>query len=186
MKWRIAGALVLAAAVLAGVVFDVAEAPDAEMEPSILEGDVLVLGPVGEPAQGDVLLIEDPTEPGRLVLRRVIGTAGDEGRYEVRRREMLRGSDRVITNEADRWLVRERTSPRLEPSVRIDTPEDHVYVLADHRDLGLDSRWWGPIPMASVRSRVVLRVGSSDEWRSPISLGAEDGPWIPPSRLGED
>ena len=182
MKRRLAGLLALVLLVGAALVLDLATVPDEEMAPSLLEGDTVLLGPVGEPAPGHVVLLEDPAEPGRLLLRRVVAVAGDSGRYEVRRREMFRGDDLVVLNEADRWLVRERTSQRLEASVRLDTPEGHVYLLADHRDLGLDSRWWGPVPVEDLRGRVLLRWGSSDAWRGPVSLGAEDRPWIPPSR----
>ncbi|HJN78067.1 MAG TPA: signal peptidase I [Myxococcota bacterium] len=182
MKKKLALGLVAVLALLGALTLDLAVAPDPEMAPSILEGDTVLIGPPGELRPGTVVVVDDPAEPGRKVLRRVIAVSGAEGRYDVRRREMFRGGDIAILNEVDRWLVQERTTARLEPSIRLDTPEGHVYLLADNRDLGLDSRWWGPVPLERIEGRVLLRWGSSDAWRGPVSIGAEDGPWIPPSK----
>lgn len=182
MKRKLGLGAVVVVIALAATLLDVATAPDAEMSPSILEGDQVLLGPVGTPEPGDVVVVDDPSAPGRLVLRRVIGVAGDSGPYGTRRREMFRGDDLVVLNEADRWLIAERTGQRLESSIRLDTPQHHVYVLADNRDLGLDSRDWGPVALDRIEARVLVRWGSSDAWRGPVSVGAEDGPWIPPSK----
>lgn len=196
MRARLAG---LGVATLVGVTvlwrFDVAVVSGDEMAPSILPGDVLILDH-SAPTHGDVVSLTDPADPDRRVLRRVLALPGESGGLDgpqvslqgegVRRREMERTEARVVTNEADRWLVQHRPREHSEPDRTFDVPDGHVWLMADARDDAIDSRWWGPVPIASLHGRVALRVGSSDAWRAPVTVASVDGPWIPPSRMPQD
>jgi signal peptidase I len=159
------------------------------MLPSIAPGDWLLLGP-GSPSPGKVFVVHDPTEPGRDVLRRVVGVAGHkvrvaEGQLEVdgaraRIREMGRDGQHLVLSENNAWLIRRRLqTSRLQPEPSV-VPKDAVWVLADARDLASDSRWWGSVSTALLGRQVWLRLGEPNEWRSRLSWHAMDGPWFVP------
>ena len=186
VRWLVPPALALLPPALG---FRLLRVADADMGPSIRSGDWVLVGP-GEPDYGDVWLLEDPAEPGRRVLRRVLGLGGDRvrwrsGRFVLNGEELdLKdmGEDALgpVYAEANRWLVslrRERTALEIGPQT---VPEDSAWLLADGRDRAVDSRWWGPLPLGALEREVWLRLGPADLWRAPVSIGARDGPWYTP------
>ena len=195
MKGRVALGLALVAGVASAWLLDVRVVAGDDMAPSLLAGDVVVVDRYA-PEPGDVVLLADPSDPDRTALRRVIATSGqggvlsgadlEIGGQDVRRREMERTEARVVTNEADRYLVQHLPRVHSEGDLAFEVPADHVFVLADDRDRALDSRWWGPVSNDAVRGRVLVRIGSSDAWRSAVTWRSIDGPWIPPSKQPMD
>lgn len=195
MRPRSAALAISAAALGAALAltFDLRRVADRAMDPSLHRGDWVLIGP-GEPAVGDVVRLEDPWEPGRDVLRRVlaVGPAAvvmEGGRLRVdgeatRLREMGRDAERVVLSEEDGWLVAVRIRPFREATRAAEVPAGALWLAADDRDLEADSRWWGPVPAEATRGRVWLRLGSSDAWRGVFSPWGRDGPWLPPSRQG--
>ena len=162
---------------------------DEEMLPSIAPGDWLLLAP-GSPGPGDVFVVHDPTDPGREVLRRVVGVAGHQVRVaedhleingsRARIREMGRDNKHLVLSENNAWLIRRRLEPsRVKPEATL-VDEDRVWVLADARDLATDSRWWGSIPKKALGRKVWLRFGPANEWRDLFAWQALDGPWFVP------
>ena len=159
------------------------------MLPSIAPGDWLLLGP-GSPNPGDVFVVHDPTEPGRDVLRRIVGVAGHSVRVtedhleidgaRARIREMGRDAHHLVLSENNAWLVRRRLeASRVSPDP-ILVEDGHVWVLADARDLGTDSRWWGSLPTQALGRQVWIRFGSANDWRGVFAWHAMDGPWFVP------
>lgn len=154
------------------------------MAPNIRDGEWVFLAPLA-PIRGDVVALKDPLDPSRTVLRRVIAGPRQKVTYEdgelrvevkrIRQKEM--GEDGVyrVTQEtmwskpparANNWLLRLRKEPVQWKAPVVSVPEDHWYLLADNRDDGLDSRWWGPVAAADLLGVVRLRVGTADAWRS--------------------
>jgi signal peptidase I len=145
-----------------------------EMAPSIQPGDWLLLGP-GEPVRGDVVRLLDPLDPGRSVLRRVlaepgesIGFTGHQPRLDGQAmKHVVMGDDdgEMILMESSAWLLAvslETTRQRLEAQ---QVPPGHHFLVADHRDVALDSRHWGPASITELE-KVHLRAGPSDVWRA--------------------
>lgn len=136
--------------------------------------------------KADIVLLEDPLEPGRMVLRRAVAEAGQKVRIEdnsvringkrIRQVEMGTDGDHRVQKEviwskpparANPYFVRLLTEPtRYELGGKIEVPEGHWFLLADDRDGALDSRWWGPIPESAIQG--VVRAHYTpvpDAWR---------------------
>jgi signal peptidase I len=161
-----------------------------EMSPSLQPGDWVLLGP-GRPDPGEVFALEDPSEPGRQVFRRVVALSGQTASYaggqlavdgqRIRLREMGRQDDTQFLSEANRWLIRRRAVVDRTERSEERVPEGSAWLLADARDVATDSRWWGPVEVSSLGRQVLLRYGASTEWRGSFSARAMDGPWnVPP------
>lgn len=152
--------------------------PDDEMAPSVLAGDLVVLLPV-EPHVGDVVAVVDPLDPSRWTLRRVETIGGavryDDGSFRTADldappvKEMGRDTEAVVLKEnghlarlaprAVRWSMDER-----------GVPDDSAFLGADARDEAVDSRWWGPVPLAAIQGVVVARFGRAHPWRAWVEV----------------
>lgn len=190
------GALVgvaVAGALALGLATRVARVPDSEMAPSLLPGDLVLVLPV-TPREGDVVAVVDPLDPARWTLRRVEAIGGavrydgrvfrTSNRPKVKLLDMGEYDGRPVELEGDHVVLRAAAPTKL----RVDdvgVPDDAAYLGADNRDDALDSRWWGPVPIAALRGVVVARVGApTTAWRGVF--GGRGEPAVVPqsSRLG--
>jgi signal peptidase I len=159
-----------------------------DMAPSMRKGDLLFACRVcGRPQRGDVILFTPPGGALPLEVRRVVAVPGD--RVEVRGgvawvngapvtahdagTVRLANVDPVSTEPRPFQALREvqgahdyRVIRDLSVALAGDRKEvrldDAYFVLADRRTLVRDSRDYGPVPSASVRS-IVLRVLSAGD-----------------------
>ena len=182
MRW-LKALLVLLLLLVAVALLPARRVADDDMSPNLQQGDLVWVLPV-QPLRGDVVVLADPLDPERTVLRRTLTggegkVAWDDGGARVNGKR-LRQSDMGML-EGDRlmkeviwfkpparpasWLVRLRKPPAPWSADKVVVPEAHWYLLADDRDRALDSRWWGPVPEASLQGVVRLRIGKPDEWR---------------------
>jgi len=172
--------------------FRLVRVSDGDMAPGFRPGDWVLLGP-GRADPGEVVHLQDPSDPARGIFRRIVGEAGDQILYKsgnlalnsrgLRIREMNREDNWVIRSEADAWLLRKRAGRDLSPHVEHLVEEDTVYLMADARDEAIDSRWWGAVPRSKLGKKVWLRWGEPDVWRKRLSVGGQDGPWpVPPPK----
>lgn len=127
------------------------------MAPTLRDGDHVLLAHGSSDVQrGDVVALDDPAGPGLLV-KRVVAVSGDrvaiaDGVLEVGGRPVAEpGIDR---SRIDGVYVGPLT-----------VPADRIWVLGDDRGDSVDSRQFGPVPLDSVRGRVVGRV-----WPDPGPL----------------
>lgn len=151
---------------------------------SIKAGDIVWIVP-DRVRKADIVLVDDPLDPGKRVLRRVVATAGDKVRIDdsglrvngkrIRQTEMgdrpgLRIRKEVIWSKpparANPYFT-QLTVPEVPWSSQgtVEVPEGHWYVLADNRDAAVDSRWWGPLPASAIHGVVRGRYGEVDTWR---------------------
>jgi signal peptidase I len=178
------GVIGLVAIGLALFVVDFPRPMSDDMAPNIRKGDLLLACRVcGQPTRGDVVVF---TPPGggeaTTQLRRVVAVPGDK--VEVRRGVVLVNGEPLTTSSMgtvqlagidpvstrprifERWT--ERTGGHEYPIVRDpsvalagDRPpvvlDGAYFVAADRRTLVRDSREYGPVPRASVRS-IALRI----------------------------
>ncbi|TRW43066.1 signal peptidase I [Georgenia yuyongxinii] len=124
------------------------------MAPTVSTGSHVVVDKLGWRLgglqHGDVVVLTSPAD-GTLLVKRVVGRAGDEVRID----------DAIL-------VVNDR--PLEEPYVdhsRIDAtyfgpvtvPADHVFVMGDNRFGSIDSRVFGPVPLPDVVGRVITDLG---------------------------
>ena len=143
----------LLVALLAGLLpVQVVRVEAASMEPTLREGErvLLVHGP-GAPRRGDLVVLDDPTGGGGLIVKRVVALAGDRVEFDDGRLVL----DGAVVDEpyADLRHVDGVFAGPFAP-----VPPGHVYVLGDNRGDSVDSRTFGPVPATLVAGRITARV----------------------------
>ena len=134
-------------------------APTIEGNPNVFLADRLIVEKVSPHFRdleiGDIVVFMPPSSVNESTpfLKRVVGLPGN--RLELRSETL--------------W-VDERPEPRLQalerrympggllqPGQVLTVPAGHLFLMGDNTDNSLDSRFFGPIPVESVRGRVVFR-----------------------------
>lgn len=137
------------------------------MLPTLAHGDRLLVNKLvyrfREPVPGEVVVVADPANPRRHLVKRVIAVAGEE--VEVR-------GDAVWVNGS---LLEEPyvhpDSPGTYRAGPLTVPEGYVWVMGDNRGASLDSRLLGPLPVSRVEGRAVALF-----W--PLARVAAHGPLV--------
>ncbi|KAG2447030.1 hypothetical protein HYH02_008182 [Chlamydomonas schloesseri] len=92
----------------------------------------------GQLQQGDVVICTRPVDPAESIIKRVVAMEGEEV---------------VLYPDREHHEVR-----------RIKVPPGHVWIQGDNLTHSLDSRQYGPVPLAMVRGRVLLQVWPRLQW----------------------
>lgn len=144
-------ALVAAALLLQSTLLQVSVVRGASMEPTLRDGDRLVVDrldrSLGGIARGDVVVLRNPGDTGVDFVKRVVGLPGDRvalraGRLLVDGREV--GDFEHVRDDCD--------------MAELLVPDDHVFVLGDNRPVSADSREFGIVPAALLLGTVRARV----------------------------
>ncbi|RXH84100.1 hypothetical protein DVH24_026999 [Malus domestica] len=102
-----------------------------------ISGDVLlsehVSHRIGKVGPGDLVLVRSPTDPRKIVTKRVLGMQGDKVTY----------------------FVDPKHSDRLHTTV---VPKGHVWIQGDNIYSSFDSRTYGPIPYGLIQGKVFCRM----------------------------
>ena len=119
------------------------------MQPNLYRGDRMLTEKISyqlhPPRRGDVVIVDRPGNEVTLV-KRVMALAGEM--VQVRN-----GHTFINGQPIEEPWVTHFGGPGYGPEV---VPEDHVFILGDNRAVSRDSRAIGPVPVDSVRGRVVL------------------------------
>lgn len=109
------------------------------MEPTLHDGQTVVYQALPAPllplARGDVVVFDSPMDPRHRYVKRVVGLAGDELRFEF---GILRVNGQALP------LPPGALDPALVLSARV--PEGCFYALGDHGAVSYDSRRFGAVP----------------------------------------
>ncbi len=174
--------------------------PSGSMEATLLDGDFLFVNKAiygaevpflgfrlpawREPRRGDVLVFDSVEEPGKRVVKRLVGLPGDT--LEMRggtlyvnrvaapepyaRHESL---DKSVSPESRlkmrAWQLRHlvgRDSASYDPDLQdwgpLLVPPDSLFVLGDNRENSYDGRYWGFVPRNHVRGTPLVIYFSYD------------------------
>jgi inner membrane protease subunit 1 len=90
----------------------------------------------GKLQRGEVVILRSPLNPHRHICKRIIGLAGD--------------------------TVCVDPTGQLAPSTEhVLVPKGHIWIVGDNAAESLDSRMYGPVPIALVHGRLYARVRQS-------------------------
>jgi signal peptidase I len=117
------------------------------MQATFEDGEkVVVLKTLYEIARGDIVVFASKEEPGKDLIKRVIGLPGERVKVEGGHVSI---NGRVLDEPYAKFGDSGEYSARVEP--------DHYYVLGDNRPDSHDSRKFDTIPAASIKGKVVVR-----------------------------
>ncbi|MEE1931136.1 signal peptidase I [Streptomyces sp. TRM 70351] len=170
--------------------------PSDSMQNTLQRGDRVLVDKLtpwfgGEPERGEVVVFEDPgswlgpvtAEPNAVqralsfiglmpsadeqnLIKRVVGVEGD--RLECRRDGQVTVNGETLDESA--YLFPGNTPCGDRPFGPLTVPEDHVWVMGDHRQNSEDSRYHtgepggGAVPVDKVVGRAVVRAWPVDRW----------------------
>lgn len=161
--------------------FELGKTQSYSMVPTLVAGDVFIVSTVSLLGRGDVAVCENPDDPRELVALRVIGVPGDSVEFW---RNHIKLSGEVIQHSViDPIIYVDRTSgEEMEYAVRIAeelvggrlfhvalmdraggkemapvvVPEGRFFVAGDNRNMSVDSRNFGTIPIESCVGKAVF------------------------------
>ncbi len=111
-----------------------------------------------ETARGDIVLLDSPSEPGRVLIKRILSTAGDT--VEIKNKMLYINNKQVKL----KWRYRS-TDKRIFPmsfTYRDNMPvvklgRKEYFVLSDNLDEGYDSRALGLIRGDSIIGKMIYQ-----------------------------
>ena len=127
----------------------------------------------GQPQYGDLVAFNlneraaaGSSEAG-LIVQRLIGMPGDN--ISIRNKEIYRNGQK-LEEPYVRHSAPEEMLPLRDELDEINVPEGTYFMMADNRDVGKDSRIFGPIAAASIQGKAIRvlfsRNNSVGSWRS--------------------
>lgn len=123
-----------------------------------------------EPQRGDVVVFIYPDDPTKDFIKRVIGVGGDA--IEIRGTKVnINGEEYEDPHGyySNHTIDLVGGCPYCGP---LQVPEGHLFVLGDNRDNSKDSRYWGFVPLNSVRGKAFMIYWSngSPHLRAPWNI----------------
>ncbi len=103
---------------------------------------------LGKVERGDTVVFWFPGDPSKSYIKRVVGLPGDSV-------EVNQGTVSVNGKALQEDYVPAEYRDRLS-SPRQVIPEDHFFVLGDHRSSSNDSRSWGPLHRRHIYGKAVF------------------------------
>ena len=154
--------------------------PSGSMEPTLLVGDHILVNkfiygvkvpftratliPLKKPQRGDVIVFIYPVEPDKDFIKRVIGLPGDLVEIAGQR---IYINGKLFEDEHGVYTARQADPGR--PS-SWQVPEGHVFVMGDNRDHSYDSRFWGFVPVRSIKGRAFMIYWSWPHWKRSFQM----------------
>jgi signal peptidase I len=105
--------------------------------------------PFDPPERGDVVVFDPPENSDKPYIKRIIGLPGEEITF---------GQGYVFVDgvELPEDYIQDRTRCNREDRCDVVVPEDHVFVLGDHRSNSSDSRVFGVVPVENIVGKAWL------------------------------
>ena len=126
--------------------------PTASMEKSIEVGDHILVNTRSEIRRGDLVAFRYPKDPRLTLMKRAIGLPGD--RISLVDKQVFRNGQPL--DEPYVQHIMPSIDARRDNLAEVVVPPGEIFLLGDNRDVSLDSRYWGPVPMKNIVGRPVL------------------------------
>jgi signal peptidase I len=173
------------------------QVPTGSMEDTILIGDFLIINkmvyarsgsavesailPRKDIERGDTVVFKSPQEEGKDLVKRVVAVEGDC--VEIKDKQVfindepitesykVHKDDRIISRDgyyhyAD--SIRDNFGPTT-------VPPGHCFVMGDNRDSSYDSRYWGFLPLTTIKGRPwVIYFSYAAEENSHLKVSLRD------------
>ncbi len=151
------------------------------MEDTLLAGDYIFVNQLAykfsEPKVGDVVVFENPTDPSRDYIKRIV--AGPGQKVEVVDKVLY-----VDNNVAEIPPLTKYIDFKILPSVLsnrdnfgpLELGDNQYFMMGDNRDDSQDSRFWGPVEKRFLKGKALFVYFSyepdpnSPEWKPPYIL----------------
>lgn len=132
---------------------------------SPLSGDYLVIDAFSyrfleDPERLDVIVAKSPIEPGRHLLKRIIGLPNE--RISVSRNTITITTPDGQTMVLDEPYINQEEQASYKDTV-VQLGDNQYFLLGDNRTNSLDSRVWGALTKDRIVGRVILRLYPLDE-----------------------
>lgn len=152
--------------------------PSGSMEKTLLIGDHILVNkfiygvkipiiqktiiPIKDPQREDIIVFKYPVDPEKDFIKRVIGVPGDI--IEIRDKQVFVNGKAFGKKNYENY--NDPNELPAESSHRdnygpITVPPDSLFVMGDNRDNSYDSRFWGFVPLESVKGKAFLIYWSS-------------------------
>ena len=151
--------------------------PSGSMEPTLLVGDHILVNkfiygikiplihttliPISSPKRGDVVVFIYPVDKSKDFIKRVIGLPGDT--VEIQDQKVIINGKRYDDKHAYYDGRGERIGNPGQPE-RFIVPKGYIFVMGDNRDHSYDSRFWGYVPVSSIKGKAFIVYWSWPHW----------------------
>lgn len=134
--------------VMFGLVFGITSMGNMDMQPKIQAGDLMLFYRLDRDYQiGEVLIYE---KDGRNYTGRVVAKEGDKVDISSTEKRMIINGNTII--ESDIFFQTGEYEGGVE--LPLTVPKQSYFLLADYREGGKDSRYFGPIPKSEIKGKV--------------------------------
>ena len=151
----------LALAVVISVVLNlfvvqVTEVRQNSMVPTLLQNDRVLVSKVdyriGAPQRGDIIVFNPPIQDATIpYVKRVIAVGGET--VDLRNGNVFVNGKQVDFPQAHG--ATQAQAPQIVYPFKV--PEGQIFVMGDNRTFSSDSRTFGPVPVANIIGKVILR-----------------------------
>ena len=142
--------------------------PSGSMIPTLLVGDHILVNkfiygvkipfvnktliPIGSPQRDDVIVFIYPVDKSKDFIKRVIGLPGET--LEIKDTKIYINGEVFEDTHGDfkdsrRHFAKDNYGP-------VTVPEGHLFAMGDNRDNSHDSRFWGTVPLESVKGKALI------------------------------
>ena len=132
---------------------------------SLIAGDYLIIDAFSyrfleDPQRFDVIVAKSPLEPGKHLLKRIIGLPNEQVHFSGAAIEIIAADNTSFTLD-EPYLNYEQLPLYKNQTVQLS--DNQYFILGDNRMNSLDSRVWGALTKDHIIGRVVLRLYPFDE-----------------------
>jgi len=107
---------------------------------------------VKDPARGDIVVFRSPVEPGKFLVKRLVGKPGDT--VELKKGHLFingKTPEEPLVLQKIAYYNRGEYGRTGKP---VTVPEGHYYALGDNSLNSVDSRYWGFVPDRNLAGKV--------------------------------